>query len=139
VLKYKTYAENVRMAGKTRDNPQRRPVAIREVANALHVSYEAIRRIWMGRDRLTISEVLNNELCDYLGLPKHEMWALAQAEKFSQKAGYVPLQLVEDREGREISANWELLDEEQRQTILRMVRSFAKEQQPKELMAYHSA
>lgn len=127
MLKYKTYAENVRMAANTRDNPLRRRIHIREVANAIGVSYETVRKIWKGVGKLYISDQTNWDLCEYLGLPPKEMWKLANEEKFSQKAGYVPLRLIEDREGREVSSRWEKLDKEQREVVLKVVLSFTGE------------
>lgn len=128
MLKYKTYAENLRMAAKTKDNAQRRPLSIREIANLSQFSYEHIRKLWMGKtesQKFSVSPDCNEILCTILGLNKEDMWRLAEQEKFSQKAGYVPMQLIEDPEGRELSEIWSDLDKHQHAIILEMARSFA--------------
>jgi hypothetical protein len=132
MLKYKTYAENLRMAAKTADNPQKRPLSIRDIANISQFSYEHIRKLWMGKtdsQKFSVSKECNQILCQILGLPEDEMLHLSEQEKFSQKAGYVPMQLVEDPEGRELSEIWNDLDKHQHAIILEMARSFKVQQQ----------
>jgi transcriptional regulator with XRE-family HTH domain len=124
-LKYKTYAENMRVAMKTKNNAQRRPLSIRDVATLTGKSYEHIRKLYMGNyevQKFSVSEVTNEAICEVLGLPVDEMWWLAQQEKFSQKTGYAPLQL-EDPEGRELSELWTELDHDQQVMLLTMAKS----------------
>jgi hypothetical protein len=126
MLKFKTYAENIRVAAKSGENAQNRPLTIRELSVITGFSYEHIRKIWHGKDRtgqFSLSGECNDILCAALGLPKEEMWQLAQREKVAKKLGYVPMQLIEDTEGRELSALWKMLDRDQHAMILQMARA----------------
>jgi hypothetical protein len=128
MLKYPTYAENVRAAAKTKNNAQGRPLHIRELAQLTGYSYEHIRKIWRGQytenNKFSVSEDCNIILCDVLGLHAEQMWDLAQREKFAQKAGYIPMQL-EDPQGRELSDLWETMNQTQHAMILEIARSMA--------------
>ena len=138
MLKFTTYAENIRMAAKTTQNAQGRPLKIRELAAMTGFSYEHIRKLWMGKhdgQRFSLSRECNDLLCEALGLNKDAMWTLAEQEKFSQKAGYIPVQLVDDPEGRELTSFWYELSSEQHQMILQMARALrAASQMPAHAM-----
>ena len=125
MLQFKTYAENLRVAMKTKNNAQGRPLKIRELANMTGFSYEHIRKLRTGKyeaQKFSVGRDCNDLVCEVLGLDAEEMWQLAQREKFAQKTGYAPLQL-EDPEGREMSDIWGELDHEQRMTMLQVARS----------------
>jgi hypothetical protein len=125
---YPTYAENIRIAAKMAG------LDIRQISTRTGYCYEHIRKIWMGRtpkrkdQKLTISRDCNDDLCELLGLPADEMFKLAEQEKYAQRNGYAPIQLV-DPIGQELSDLWNELDESQRVVMLRMAHSFATERQ----------
>lgn len=126
-----SYSTAVRLAMKTEENAQGRPVRIRELANAIGYTYEHARKIVRGPKkgttaRFTLSPECNRAICEFLGLDEQEMWDKAEREKFSQKIGYVPMQL-DDPCGRILSEYWDVLQDEQRDVILRMAESFAHE------------
>jgi hypothetical protein len=119
------------MAAKSRANAQGRPVKIRELANAIGYTYEHARKIYRGPKKgtaakFTISPECNRLICEFLGLNEQEMWEKAEREKFSQKLGYVPMQL-DDPRGRVLSECWDVLEDEQRDILIRMAESFAAE------------
>jgi hypothetical protein len=128
MLKYPTYAENVRAAAKTKDNAQGRPLHIRELAQLTGYSYEHIRKIYRGQydenTKFSVSQDCNAILCDVLGLNPDLMWELAHREKFAQKAGYVPMQL-EDPQGRELSELWEEMSAPQHAMLVEIARGMA--------------
>lgn len=131
MLKYPTYSENIRMAGLTTDNRLRRPIPIRELQGATGLGYETVRGIWMGKGKLYISKLTSDQLCDYLGLPLDEMWALATKEKLEQKArdlGTVPLETVEGA-AKELLAAFSGLSAVRQRALLRMAQLSLEEQQ----------
>jgi hypothetical protein len=126
MLKFKTYAENVRVAAQTANNAQGRPLKIRELSIMTGFSYEHIRKIWHGKrdksDVFSVSRECNDNVCQVLGLDKEEMWRLAEREKFSQRIGYVPMRL-QSAAGNEISEIWKHMNEEEQMALLESART----------------
>jgi len=125
-LQYRTYAENIRMAAKLK------ALSIRDLANRTQFSYEHIRKIWIGHtpkrkdSKFTVGRDCNDLLCGLLDLPADEMFEMAEREKFAQKNGYAPIAMP-DPLGQELADLWEHLEDEQKNILLRMGRSFAFE------------
>jgi hypothetical protein len=128
MLKYNTYAGNLRMAAKTKSNAQGRPLSIREIATMSGYSYEQIRKLFSNKhdqnNKLSLSRPCNDVICDILGLDLDDMWRLAEQEKFAQKNGYAPVQL-EDPEGLELQEIWNNLDNEQHTMLLQIARQMS--------------
>lgn len=125
MLQRETYAENLRWAAKTRENPQGRPLAVREIANGIGYSYELVRSALLEARPLAISRQANDKLCDYLGLPKEEMWVLAMKEKHSNRAGF-RLPDLKDKEGLALSALWPELTADEREVVLEVARHYTE-------------
>jgi transcriptional regulator with XRE-family HTH domain len=83
-----TYAEVIRMKMKTGDNPTKKPITTRQLAEALGVTYEHVRQILLGRPAM--SRDLNEKLCEYMGVDADAMWQKLQTEKFQKKLGFRP-------------------------------------------------
>jgi hypothetical protein len=121
---YSTYSENIRMFAKQRQ------LEIRDLSNATGYAFEHIRKIWFHGTpkhkniRLTVSEDCNAMLCEILGLPVRDMWEMAQREKFAEKNGFQPVELM-DPQGRELTELWGKLTDEHKDMILNMGRSLA--------------
>lgn len=122
MLRFKTYAENIRFAMDTTDNPHGHPMTIRQVADAVGYSYEHIRKMYKGA--AVAGWECHKEVCEFLGLDINAMWDLAQREKIAEKIGYKPVQ-IEDPLGRQLREYWTILDEDDRRVILKMAQGLA--------------
>lgn len=83
-----SYAEIVRMKMKTGDNPTRKPISTKQLAEHLGVSYEHVRQILQGKPAL--SRELNDKLSRYIGVEAEAMWQKVVTERFHKKVGFTP-------------------------------------------------
>ena len=79
------YAEKVRMAMKTGNNPTGQPITLRQLSTMTGYSYEHCRKVFNAEP--VGSRPFNDMLCQALGLDSDEMWNLAQQEKVSFRLG----------------------------------------------------
>ena len=118
-LRFKTYAENMRVAAKERQ------IWTAQLAEMVPYGKEHIRRILKGEQK-NVSRDCNDDLCLALGLDADEMFALLEREKLAEKYGYVPPQMV-DPIGQELMEIWEDLTEDEKRVGVRMLKGLAAE------------
>jgi hypothetical protein len=102
---------------KTKENPQKRPLAIREVANAIGYSYEHMRKVVTGEP--VGSREMNDQICAVLGLDPNDMWQLSQREKLHRKFKDIP-DVVVDTVPSELGHLWAQLNDQNREYLSRM-------------------
>ena len=110
------YAERVRMAMKTANNPTGAPVSIRQLAELTGYSYEHCRKLVVGEP--FGSREFNDVVCQQLGLPVDEMWQLAQQEKLVRRHGVSALAQL-PRDGR-LEAAWPHLTDTDRERVIQL-------------------
>jgi hypothetical protein len=118
-LRFKTYAENVRVTAKELG------LSIRDLANYTQYGYEHIRRILKGEQH-NVSRDCNDLLCEAVGLDADAMWDLIEREKYAEKHGYATPTVIEPLL-QELLEVWETLDQEQKLLGLRMLKGLAAE------------
>lgn len=121
-----TYANLVRMKLESSDNPRRRPMSIRELAEATGHSYEHCRKVLVGEP--VVSREFNEQLCRALGLDAAAMWEQARTEKAVRRFGdrLEMKRLLVQSPIKELERDWSDLSEEDRRTVVRVVRSLAE-------------
>ncbi len=121
-----TYADLVRVKLESSDNPRKRPMSIRELAEATGHSYEHCRKVLVGEP--VVSRDFNEELCRVLGLDARTMWERARTEKAIRRFGdrLELKQLLVQSPIKELERDWSDLTDEDRRSVMRIVRSLAE-------------
>lgn len=136
------YAERIRMAMKTSQNPTGQPVSIKQLSELTGYSYEHCRKVFNAEP--VGSRPFNDILCQVLGLDPDEMWLLAQRDKITFRLGTGFLtQLPADKRLVEM---WPRLSEEDQMRVIKIVEGLvhAKEAElevntlaPKPIKTFH--
>ena len=116
-----SYAEALRFAMKTAQNPHNRPLSIRDLEKLIGVTYEHIRKCVRGEP--VVSAKLNEALCKHLGLDTAEMWKIAQREKAKRKFKQLATDPLIDVDVR-LSAIWSDLRADEREVLCRIAEGF---------------
>lgn len=118
------YADVIRRSMKTKENPFKRPMSIRELASVLGYSYEHLRKTVNGEP--VASREFSDTLCEALGLDKEKMWETARYEKLMRKFKSVPLSIAVPSD-RRLADKWPQLSDEQRNRIALIVDAYVME------------
>ena len=115
------YAEHVRLAMQTANNPTKVPLSLRQIAGLTGYSYEHHRKVVNGEP--VGSRVFNDVLCKALGLDADYMWELAQVEKVQRRLGTGFLtKLPKDKRLVEL---WKMLTDSDRDKVIKIAEGFA--------------
>lgn len=110
-----SYAEKIRMAMKTGENPTTEVLSIREVARRLGYSYEHVRKVYNGEP--VVSPEFNTAMCKLLGLDAEAMWRQARLEKLKDRFGIPEGELLPP-DNKKFAAVFEKLGDEKRKELL---------------------
>jgi len=120
----KRYGDIVRIAMKSKENATRRPLSIRDVANATGFSYEHVRRAVSGQP--TVSQDFNERVCHLLGLDVDIMWQKAQLEKVRRRFDLMPSALAGGFTSQRVQDLWNRLSPESERKALRIIENLAE-------------
>lgn len=121
---HSTYAQTLLGQMESDDNPQGRPVTIRELSQAAGRSYELCRVILRGRP--IVSREFNEAACRYLGLDEPELWRLAVLEKARRRFGATERQITVPPDPR-LERAWSRLGKGNRETVIRIAEKLASQ------------
>jgi plasmid maintenance system antidote protein VapI len=119
LIAWNGYAERIRKAMLSEENPTRATVSIHQLARLTGYSYEHVRKLVNGLP--LISREFNDMVCRVLGLDPKELWALCQSEKVQRKYGMT--RLPNDTRLAEL---WPHLTDSDREKIVRIVEGYAE-------------
>lgn len=121
-----TYAQRIRTAMRTSENPTKAPMTLAQLARLTGYSYEHCRK-HVNVGHFVGSQTFNDTLCEALGLDADAMWQLAQEEKLRRRYGAGLLSAVpsDDR----LVAGWAQLSDDERERVLRVIEGIVLEGQ----------
>lgn len=121
-----SYAEKIRLAMKTGENPTTEVLSIREVARRLGYSYEHVRKVYNGEP--VVSVEFNAAICKLLGLNADIMWRQARLEKLKDRFGIPEGELLPP-DNKKFAAVFEQLPDDKKKELLMVAEGMLLTQQ----------